>query len=148
MVEQVVNALPKLVQKEIYDMVYESKILYKEFQHLLNNSNTENYQELSGILKKVLKNEILMRFLTKNKPFKKLYNSYFTNKTDCVNSCHALELCEVVQQFSSDVPQKGAEMNGLERLLCASSMRKCVKEDELYDRFTASLLVQKEKLYQ
>jgi len=106
MAEQIVNALPNPIQKEIYDMVYESKILYKEFQQLLNNSNSENYQELSGILKKVLKNEILVRFLTKNKTFKRLYDSYFTEQ---------------------DI---------------------CVKKDELYDLFTLSLLVQKEKLYQ
>lgn len=107
MAEQIVNTFPDTIKKEIYDMVYESKILYKEFQQLLNNSDRENYQELSGILKRVLNNEILVRFLTKNKRFKKLYDSYFTDKTDCV------------------------------------------KEDELYDKFTLALLVsQKEKLCQ
>ena len=84
MAEKIVNAFPDVIKKEIYDMVYESKILYKEFQYLLNISNKENYQELSGILKKVLKNEILVRFLKKNKTFEKLYDSYFTEKDICV----------------------------------------------------------------
>jgi len=38
-----------------------------------------------------------------------------------------------LHQFSFNVPQEGAEMNGLERLLCASSMRKGVKKEKKYD---------------
>jgi len=33
-----------------------------------------------------------------------------------------------LHQFSFNMPQKGAEMNGSERLLCASSMRKGIKK--------------------
>lgn len=34
---------------------------------------------------------------------------------------------EDLHQFSFNIPPSGAEMNGLERILCASSMRKGVK---------------------
>jgi len=41
-------------------------------------------------------------------------------------SFHKNILFKNLHQFSFNVPQEGAEMNGLERLLCASSMRKGV----------------------
>ena len=46
-----------------------------------------------------------------------------------------------LHQFSFNVPQKGAEMNGLEQLLCASSMRKGVKEiQDQNSRFLTKIL--------
>lgn len=39
-------------------------------------------------------------------------------------------LCNLLHQFSFNMPPSGAEMNGLDRLLCASSMQKGVKEKD------------------
>ena len=45
--------------------------------------------------------------------------------------CCRFELSHVLHQFSFNMPSSGAEMTGLDRLLCASSIRKGGKKNNI-----------------
>jgi hypothetical protein len=82
MVDKIIRTFPQKIQNQLYDSVYESKILYKEFKQRLNSNESKQgkYKNLSPIIKEIVENEILVNYLNQYTKFKKLYDSHMVER--------------------------------------------------------------------
>ena len=133
---------------KLNDKHLETKEEYDEFQKVMNDimvQPLETLNEKQRTIRNFYNNDIKVKYdllpnydlcrwsvdLLRFKNLKRLHLSYLY-LYEVKNIHYGILMINIessfLHQFSFIMPPKGAEMNGLERILCASSMRKCVKK--------------------